>query len=187
MPRGASPPSLSGMNENAIHNGAVDEYSPFRFALSIFASSRLLASCLPNKSPSNSDHVIIIFSRFVTTICMRGYTRLDRLPLGWMEFPQRCDVSAVGPRLGNSWAMSVVNRLVNPWIFSSRCDAWLGLILRSYLHHFAGPFLSISRESVALSLQKGQSKRPQTKPFMSVLASAPARPKATHIAHFSLA
>ena len=28
---GASP--LSGMNENAIHNGAADEYSPFRLGL----------------------------------------------------------------------------------------------------------------------------------------------------------
>ena len=142
MPRGASP--LSGMNENAIHNGAVDEYSPFRFALSIFAS-RLLASCLPNKSPSNSDHVIIIFSRFVTTICMRGYTRLDRLPLGWMEFPQRCDVSAVGPRLGNSWEMSVVKELVNPENFPANMT--LGLVLQkssSILHHhFAGSWVHI--------------------------------------------
>ena len=57
-------PSLSGMN--AIHNGAADEYSPFRFGLPLF-------SCSPNKSTNeedgNGDHVIIIL-RFVTTICM---------------------------------------------------------------------------------------------------------------------
>ena len=42
------------MNENAIHNGAADEYSPFRFGLSVRLSP--LVSCSsPNKSTNDED------------------------------------------------------------------------------------------------------------------------------------
>ena len=88
--------------------------------------SRINLRAVDYEDGNNSDHVIIFSSRFVTTICMRGYTRLDRMPLGWKEFPQRCDVSAVGPRLGNTWEMSVVNcALVKLWIFF-QADVTLG-------------------------------------------------------------
>ena len=122
---------------------------------SLCPSSPPLASCLPNKSPSNSDHVVIIifFSRFVTT----GLHSTTRMPLDWAGWNFRSGVmclSAVGPRLGNSWEMSVVSGLVKPWIFPANMT--LGLVLQkssssSSFCRFMGSYLSIS---VALSQAK---------------------------------
>ena len=155
--------------------------------------SRINLRAVDYEDGNNSDHVIIIFSRFVTTICMRGYTRLDRLPLGWMEFPQRCDVSAVGPRLGNSWEMSVVNWALRcarkAPTFSSQYDAWprppkVFFFIILPVHGFIYVNFSCT--------EPVKREHPQTKPFMFVLVSAPDPKRRPDVvpadtAHFPLA
>ena len=160
---------LSGMNENAIHNGAVDEYSPFRFALSIFAFSPLVSRINLRATARPRRHHHLLFE--IRDDDLYAGLHSTRIPSGWMEFPQRCDVSVRSrappwQQLGDVRCEQARKALD----FSSQYDAWprppkVFFIIILPVHGFISVNFSCT--------EPGEREHPQTKPFMFVLASAP--------------